>query len=160
MEEETVATPQQPQKPRQKVLLMGIGLLLIITLVGAGIFLRQRAADAQQKAESEPKVKAVLHLEQFIVNLADAERDRYLRVGIELGLDHSVGKENPKDGEASTNALIRDTILAVLSAQKSDDLLSAGGKEKLKGALVQKLHERIPMLGAKEIYFTDFLVQF
>ena len=160
MEEETIATPLEPKKPNWTVRLIGIGSVLVIAIGGAWFFLHQRTVAAQQKAESEPKIKAVLHLEEFIVNLADAERNRYLRVGIELGLDHAGGKEKPKDSEASTNALIRDTILSVLSTQKSDDLLSTDGKEKLKGDLVQKLHERIPILGAEEIYFTDFLVQY
>jgi flagellar FliL protein len=160
MAEETEIVTPQPKKPKRTVLLIGIVLILGMGIGGAWFFLRQRAVHAEQRAESGSKVQAVLHLEEFIVNLGDTEGGRYLRVGMELGLDHPIGKEKTDKDQVSSNALIRDTILAVLCARKSYDLLSPDGKEKLKEDLVQRLQARIPELGAKEIYFTDFLVQF
>ena len=56
-------------------------------------------------------------------------------------------------------ARIRDCILAVLSTWHSDALLAPEGKQKLKDELVHALQDRVPELGVKEIYFTDFLVQ-
>ena len=46
------------------------------------------------KDSHAPQVKGVLHLEPFVVNLADSEDNRFLRVGIDLGL----GNPSPRQG--------------------------------------------------------------
>jgi flagellar basal body-associated protein FliL len=56
-------------------------------------------------------------------------------------------------------ATIRDSILTVLAQCKSDDLLQPEGKLKLKRDLVNALNRDVPALQAREVYFTEFLVQ-
>jgi flagellar basal body-associated protein FliL len=101
------------------------------------------------------QVKGTLHLETFVLNLADPEQRCYLRVGIDLGLSREIGKgENaPPVGQ------VRDTILGVLAQSRVDDLLTAKGKVKLKEDLLHALQERVPGLGVEEVYFTEFLIQ-
>jgi len=100
-----------------------------------------------------------MHLEPFVVNLADAEDDRFLRVGIDLGLENQPSAKGGKgeEGEVPT-ARIRDCILTALSTWHSDALLAPDGKQKLKDDLVRALRGRVPELGVREVYFTDFLV--
>jgi flagellar FliL protein len=56
---------------------------------------------------------------------------------------------------------IKDTILKVLSSKKSEDVLTADGKERLKDELIEGLNEAVameePPLTA--IYFTEFIIQ-
>ncbi len=100
-------------------------------------------------------VKSSLHLETFVLNLADPEPRSYLRVGIDLGLSREMGRgEN-----APPVSAVRDTILGVLAQCRVDDLLTAKGKEKLKDDLLHALQAREPGLGVEEIYFTEFLIQ-
>ena len=99
-----------------------------------------------------------MHLDPFVVNLADPEENRFLRVGIDLGLENPFPAKESKEVEVPTPR-IRDSILAVLSTWHSDALLAPEGKQKLKDELVHALRERVPELGVKEVYFTDFLVQ-
>jgi flagellar basal body-associated protein FliL len=107
-----------------------------------------------------PQVAAVLHLEPFVVNLADPEENRFLRVGIDLGLETPVTAKGGKGGEGEVpTARIRDCILGVLSTWHSDALLVPEGKQKLKDELVHALRDKAPELGVREIYFNDFLVQ-
>jgi flagellar basal body-associated protein FliL len=54
---------------------------------------------------------------------------------------------------------IRDSILTVLSQCKSDELLQPEGKLKLKRDLINALNHDVPVLQAREVYFTEFLVQ-
>jgi flagellar FliL protein len=101
-----------------------------------------------------------MHLESFVVNLADSEENRFLRVGIDLGLENPLSAKEGKGGEGEVPiARIRDCILVVLSTWTSDALLAPEGKKKLKDELIRALRERAPELGVKEVYFTDFLVQ-
>jgi flagellar FliL protein len=56
-------------------------------------------------------------------------------------------------------ATIRDSIITVLAQCKSNDLLTPEGKLKLKSDLVSALNRDVPGLQAREVYFTEFLVQ-
>lgn len=104
--------------------------------------------------------KGVLHLEPFVVNLADPEENRFLRVGIDLGLERPLPGKEGKGGEGDVPAArIRDCILYVLSTWRSEALLAPEGKQKLKDEILRALQDRVPELGVKEVYFTDFLVQ-
>ncbi len=126
-------------------------------LAGTGWFGCKKTS-AAKKAPAE--VKVVMHLESFVVNLADADDGHYLRIGIDLGLTNPLTARNGQgEGAAVPTARIRDTILTVLSTCRSDALLAPDGKEKLKEELVRALRGRMPELGVKEVYFTDFLVQ-
>lgn len=96
-----------------------------------------------------------MHLETFVLNLADADQRSYLRIGIDLGLNQSA---KPAE-QAAPLAEVRDTILTVLSQAKVGDLLTPAGKTKLKQDLLRALQERMPGLGVEEVYFTEFLIQ-
>lgn len=108
--------------------------------------------------ETRTEVHALFQLEGFVVNLADTERNSFLRIGIELGLEHEP-EGGHEGGDAVPTARMRDAILAVLSTWESDALLTQEGKAKLKEQLVAILQERVPEMDVQEVYFTDFLVQ-
>jgi flagellar FliL protein len=136
-----------------------LGLAGLIAAASAGCKSTSPVSNSSGK-NSHAQVKAVLHLEPFVVNLADPEENRFLRVGIDLGLENALSAKEGKGGEGEVpTARIRDCILEVLSTWHSDALLAPEGKEKLKDELVRALRARAPELGVKEIYFTDFLVQ-
>jgi flagellar basal body-associated protein FliL len=115
-------------------------------------------AEAEVEEETRAEVHALFGLEGFVVNLADTERNSFLRIGIELGLEHEPEAGHGGD-DAVPTARMRDAILAVLSTWESDALLTQEGKAKLKEQLVAMLQERVPEMDVQEVYFTDFLVQ-
>jgi flagellar protein FliL len=157
---EQTATTQPPKKSGRTLLLVGTALLLAASLgAAAWLFFRQKAVQVKQPEGAASRIAAVFPLEEFIVNLGDPEGDRFLRVGLELGLDHAVAGKESKEEAASPKPILRDTIIAILSTRKSDELLSDDGKARLKKDLLRALEDRVPGLGVKEIYFTDFLVQ-
>jgi flagellar protein FliL len=138
------------------LVVLGVALLPIV----AGVGCRSSAPAAKGSKDSLPQVKFVLHLEPFVVNLADPEDNRFLRAGIDLGLANAPSGNSGKEGEGAVpTARIRDCILEIVSTWRSDALLAPQGKEKLKAELIQALRARAPEVGVKEIYFTDFLVQ-
>jgi flagellar basal body-associated protein FliL len=133
--------------------------LIAISIIGASGtgFLWFRHHKAAPKVEP-PKVTSVLHLETFIVNLADEDQQTFLRVGIDLGVTGPESKA--KEGEApQSSAPIRDVILGVLMATRSSDLATVDGKQKLKQQLLRQVNERLPSSHVQEIYFTEYLLQ-
>ena len=137
-----------------------LGLAMLTAAGSFGCKGSPPASSGRGKDARAPQVKAVLHLESFVVNLADPEENRFLRVGIDLGLESPLSAKEGKGGEGEVpTARIRDCILGVLSTWHSDALLAPEGKQKLKDDLVHALRARVPELGVREVYFTDFLVQ-
>jgi flagellar FliL protein len=143
------------------LLIVGVGLIGVVGIIG-WLLLRptKTVSESERKGPKEPEVKTVLHLENFVVNLADSDENRFLRVGIDLGLEKQLDdKGGREEGGSVPLARVRDTILGVLTTWRSDALLAPEGKEKLKQELLQALRRRVPELGVREVYFTDFLVQ-
>lgn len=146
--------------PNRLVIVLLVGFLV----VGGAAWLLWKSKGAKVetgKPPGKPKVQSVLKLEPFVLNLSDLEQKTYLRVTMELGLSKAAKKGKSEEaGESGPPvALVRDTILAVLSVGRSDELLTPEGKAKLKDDLLRALRKRAPELGAEEIYFTEFLIQ-
>lgn len=146
----------EPQKSSGKKWVVIVVATLMLGAVAGGFIWRGRK-HATAEAKQEPAVESVLHLETFVVNLADDER-AYLRIGIDIGMAHA--QQKAKEGQGvSPAAAVRDTILEVITTARSDELLSADGKQKLKERLLSALQKRVPAIEVREVYFTEFLIQ-
>lgn len=133
----------------------GLGVVLsIVMLAGAGIWF-WASHGTESSANQSVRVRSILHLETFVLNLADADQRSYLRVGIDLGIN----REAKRGEDLAPVAEVRDTILSVLGEAKGNDLMTTVGKAKLKADLLRALQERVPQIGAEEVYFTEFLIQ-
>jgi flagellar basal body-associated protein FliL len=144
---------QAPPTTRTGIIFLFV-LAAVVAALGAGFWGTQRTR-SEASTGGGGEVKGTLHLETFVLNLADPGQRSYLRVGIDLGLSRELGR-----GE---NALpvgpVRDTILGVLGQSQADELVTAKGKAKLKEDLLHALQQRVPGLGIEEVYFTEFLIQ-
>ncbi|WP_025209898.1 flagellar basal body-associated FliL family protein [Hippea sp. KM1] len=137
---------------------------------------KAQAAHEQAKEEPEPEPGPVVedapinesHLTPvvigpIIVNLADVGGDRYLKVKLVLLEAKKAAKKEKEEGEKTgislEDAVVRDTIISVLSAKTSDDLLSVSGKEELKNELVSAINQALHRNLVKKIYFLTFIIQ-
>jgi flagellar FliL protein len=139
---------------------LGVAAAVVLLVAAcAGWYLhRQSRSPTQPKPKADPQVRDVLHLEPFLVNLADPEGTRFLRVGIDLGLEREPTGERNRSAQMPI-ARTRDTILMVLTTYKAEVLLAPDGKAQLKDELTKALQQHVPELGVLEVYFTEFLVQ-
>jgi len=143
------ATPGS-SRPSTKVL---AGAVLAAATLGGGWYLQSRTSG--HAAAVAERSGTVLHLEPFVLNLADPDQRSYLRVGVDVQIAGTVRE----DARAASTARVRDTILTVLTQRGADELLSADGKSRLKKDLARSLQSRIPELQVEEVYFTEFLIQ-
>ena len=114
-------------------------LVVLVVLGGIGIYFWMRPARLSGGVASA--VLYTLPLEPFVVNLSGNERG-YLRMGIALGLSRT-----PAHKEDVPMAMVRDTILTILSAFKPEDFTAAEGKDKLKAQILQTLKLTKPEIG-------------
>lgn len=133
-------------------------LLFAVAIVGLGGWYwsaqLKQSANASADTQSGTRVKATVHLETFVVNLADREGRSYLRIGVDLGLGRTLSH-----GEDPPVARLRDAILSVLAAAKADDLLTSEGKVKLKSDVLQAVQQKAPDMDVQEVYLTEILIQ-
>jgi flagellar FliL protein len=94
-------------------------------------------------------------LETFIVNLADEERSRYLRITMDLELVEAT------DSEKLNQRLpqIRDRILMILPSKRFEEIASMEGKTALRDEIINKLNSLFPRAVVTNIFFTEFVVQ-
>jgi flagellar FliL protein len=101
-------------------------------------------------------VKHVIELPPFIVNLADTDQARYLRMTVSLGIGEGAESEKP---EPLFMTRVRNAMLAVLSEKSSEQILTAEGKAKLRKELLSAAQAASEEPEVKAIYITDFIVQ-
>jgi len=159
----TVASPTVvPARKSSSVLPIMLGFLGV---VGGGsvvwlVIDRNHTAEASRATDLSQAPRYLIHLEGFTVNLADPEETHFLRITLDLGVDHlPEGADREKLLTYLPLARIRDSILSVLTLCKADILLTPEGKSQLKKDLVKALNQNVPELGVREVYFTEFLVQ-
>ncbi len=149
-------------KIRIFIVLAGV---LVLALAGTGFFVLKGKSGGDKHKEAPPEPEHLMTLEPFILNLADADSARYLKMEISLGVKgevpaaggghggHGGGGEDPKI------TVIRDTIIRVTSSHTYRELLSAEGKEKLKKELREAIEHAVEGLEVSNVYFTSFAMQ-
>ena len=168
MAEEQAATAEQ--KPRSKklwfiligvVILGGAGALGYRMVFPAGPTKSHPGSDSQQEAAAQATgkmsdVKSTLTLDSFLVNLADKEDMRFVKAQFQLGMAEPAA-ELPKDPVIL--AATRDAIISLLSAKRSDEILTPEGKQELRKEIRNRVNAILPKGKVNEVYIVDFVVQ-
>ena len=140
--------------------------LLMMGMMGAGFFMlwskmnmvqQPVIAGQQDPAEEvqENTIGPLFPLNTFIVNLADKDSKRYLRVKIEMELTNEEAEQEVEKRLPQ----VRDNILMIIPTRTFEDLNSAGGKIELRDELLSKLNALLMENYIKNIYFTEFVIQ-
>ncbi|MEN6370661.1 MAG: flagellar basal body-associated FliL family protein [Armatimonadota bacterium] len=132
-------------------------IILVVSLVGAGAFLK-----FGKKGKSAPKPVELTEwkLDEFVVNLADADESRYLKIDVSLSVEGA--PKGGGEGEKAANpeeAKVRDTVIDVLSSKKYSDLLTEKGKTVLKEELKKQLNSVLKQTKVHDVFFTSFTMQ-
>ncbi len=168
----------KPKKKGKKLLLI-VGLLIVLLIGGGGGFyfwsrathVQAKGAETGHKEEKhaakkedgekfslpeDGEVKSVVELPPFIVNLADAEQARYLRLTVSVGIGDEGGEEKP---DSLFLTRVKNAMLSVLTTKTSNDVLTVEGKQKLRQELLQAAQAASEEPKVEAIYITDFIVQ-
>lgn len=118
----------------------------------------KKGASASLRLPDDSKVKQIIELQPFIVNLADPNEARYLRLVVSLGIGGEEEGEAEKPDPLFTTR-IRNAMLAVLTARTSEEVLSNEGKAKLRRDLLRAARMAGKDAHVEAIYITEFIVQ-
>ena len=177
MPEEAVEEPV-PEKPQKSGAILKILLIVLLALVssaGGGLVTfmlvkrtlnvnaEAKPADKKDEDEREKIAKmleksAVLPLEPFVVNLADPEAPRYLRIKVSLMVDDKSKSKELADNQA-LQLKVRDIILQSLTAKTSHDIINEEGKNKLRHEIQEKISVYFQQPKLVDVMFTEFVIQ-
>jgi flagellar protein FliL len=160
-----------PKKSSLKKWLILGGLVFILLAAGGGAvifflpeylpeplnFLGHKPAtgSAAHKKPPEEERGYIYTMDPFIVNLADVEQNRYLKIRINL----ESRKPEANEEFSKKLPLIKDTILTILSQKKSEELFPSSGKENLKAEMLRSVNPNLVEFKIKAVYFTEFVIQ-
>jgi flagellar FliL protein len=170
------AVQAAPEKKKSKKLLMMIALVVVLLAGGGAGFYYSRVRAPSQAAkgttdknerpddhsgktehaeDGEAEVTQVIELQPFIVNLADKNESRYLRMTISLG----VAEEGEHKVDPLFTTRVRNAILATISTQTSEQVLTVEGKAALRKEMLNAAKAAASKPEVLTIYITDFIIQ-
>jgi flagellar protein FliL len=118
----------------------------------------EKAEGDQEKVAEMLEKSAVLPLEPFVVNLADTDAARYLRIKVSLMVDDKTKEKELAENQALQNK-VRDVILQSLTAKNSRDLINEEGKNKLRHEIQEKIGIYFHEPKLVDVMFTEFVIQ-
>jgi flagellar protein FliL len=154
--------------PKKKSKLVWILLVVALVVLGGGgagayWYFSRSAAPAEGKEAKAPEHEetsepGLVELEPFVVNLADAGGQRYVRVAMRL-LTHDEEQAAEVKENAVATAKLRAAILELLSMQTAEGLVTAEGKNELKKAIAERAAHAVHELKVTDVLFVEFIVQ-
>jgi len=146
----------------KKMMMLGlVGVLLLGGGGGAAWFFMggekeegKHAKDTHEEAYVE-EPGPVMELDPFLLNLADRDEQRFLKVSIKLELDRP---EEETDFPNKVPA-IRDALLVLLSSKESQLLRTVNGKRRIREEIMIRVNGVMSKGKIANVFFTDFIIQ-
>ncbi|WP_456342003.1 flagellar basal body-associated FliL family protein [Thermovibrio sp.] len=159
---------QERESKGGKKKLIFILLFLILAAVGGGAAYKFLVLDKKNEQTKEKQAEKIIEeikatenvgvmfdLGTFVVNLADPDIERYLKVSVVLEL-----KDQKVQAEAQKRLPeIKDAITTLLLTKKSSEIRTPEGIEFLKEEIAKRVNAILPLGGVKNVYFTEFIIQ-
>ncbi len=160
MAKEEEGVPAEVSVKKKSPVKLIIFIVVAVLVIGGGVagglyFFGHKDAEKKEEKHAAPLVGPLWSLEPFIVNLADNQGERYLKVVMQLELsDPAVVPDmeilKPK---------IRDNILDLLTAKTYTELMEPAGKQRLRDEIVLRVNSFLTKGKILKVYFTEFVVQ-
>lgn len=156
VEEQQNEQEQSPPKSSgKKKLLIPLIALVLLGGGGTGAYLKFFHSSGSSEAKTAPETAVIKDMDTLIVNLADSNEKRYLKVTMKAKLNSKAAEEE----FTARNFEMRDIILMILSGKSVDDVATPEDKLQLKQDLITSLNHALKKGQVQDIYFTEFLIQ-
>lgn len=160
-EEDEEIVPDNPpvkKKSIKKIIIIGVIALVVLAAGTFGaIYFLTHVGNVKKAATPEPRplIGNMWAIDPFIVNLADNQGERYLKVVMQLEVSDpliipQLEQLKPK---------LRDNIMDLLTAKTYSELMDVSGKQRLRDEIVLRLNSFLAKGGIVKVYFTEFVIQ-
>lgn len=161
---EPAETDPIPVKGKSRTMLFVIIGIVVVAVIGAvaayalGVFSKSIPDAGKDDAEQATPVKSagpLVALKPFIVNLADEDDNRYLKVTVELEVKDASVEAACEERAAK----IKDVMISLFSSKTFDQIRDIKGKIKLRQEITTRLDEILGTKAIRQVFFTEFIVQ-
>lgn len=160
---EQAENTEEPKKKSRLMLFIVIGLVLIL-IAGGGFFVyTQILSSSPEKEEKQQTTKTdnlepvgkMFALEPFVVNLADPQGKRYLKIKINMEL------KDPKAVERAEklSPKLRDIVIMMISSLAFEEVMTSEGKLRIREELRTRFNRVLKPYKVEHIYFSEFVIQ-
>lgn len=158
------AAEQSPKKKSRTTLFIVFGMLILL-LGGGGFFayskfLAPKPPPAETAENADAKTPAgsmgeIFSLEPFVVNLADPQGKRYLKLQIKIEVADPLVLEKAAKSEPK----MRDMVIMMLTSLSFEEVMTPEGKIRIRDELLERFNQIMRPDRINNIYFTEFVVQ-
>jgi flagellar FliL protein len=150
--------PVKKKLPLKMIIIVVVALIVVGGGVAGGLyFFSHKGGDDKKKEEKHPAplVGPLWSLDPFIVNLADNQGERFLKVVMQMEL-------SAPEVNAELEILkpkVRDNILDLLTSKTYADLMEPAGKQRLRDEIILRVNSFLTKGTILKVYFSEFVVQ-
>lgn len=148
-------TKVKARPPIVKWTIIGLSVVFVLCSVAGAAYYYFSVYSQTKKPTVQAVIGTFWPMEPFIVNLQDANGDRYLKLVLQLEV-------SDPEGVKELNMLkpkLRDNILDLLSAKTYRELMDVSGKQRLKEEITIRINSFLTTTKVSRVYFTEFIVQ-
>ncbi len=154
---------------KKVIVISVVAVFLFMAAIGGGFFMlwskmsqmnapgtEVTATGEDEEGEEEADTIGPMYsLNSFVVNLAEAGSNRYLRVTMELELDNELLKTELEQRLPQ----VRNAMLMILPTKKTADINTVDGKLAMRDQLIDEINSFLTTGEVTNIYFTEFVIQ-
>lgn len=154
-QEAQVAEPRKKSKMKFVIIIAAAVVVLLAAGVSGWYFFSKSPSDKHEIKEKKSAVIAVWPMEAFIVNVADTNGDRYLKLVVQL----EVTDQGTITELEQLKPRLRDSILDLLTSKPYKDLIDPSGKQRLREDIAGRVNNALTKGKVTKVYFTEFVMQ-
>lgn len=154
-------TEEQDQQPKAKkglpikwIIIISMALLVVAAGAVTGYYFFSKT-QSKKPPEQKPAVITIWPMEAFIVNIADAGGERYLRLVVQIELSEPGAVAELEQ----IKPRLRDSILDLLTPKTYKELMDLAGKQRLREDIAGRVNNALTKGKVTRVYFTEFVVQ-
>ncbi len=137
--------------------------VILLAVAGGGFFFFVASGNKAQNTETQEEVKKkeekpkVFYQfeDSFIVNLAETNAERYLKVTPVF----EVESEEVQNEITEKLPQIKDILITIFSSKTLDEVTTLSGKDRLKQEIIDKVNEVLSKGKVTRVFFSDFVIQ-
>ncbi len=148
--------PEEPKKNSILKWIIIISIVLAVVIAGAiaGFYFFTKA-EVKKPAAEKPAVLTIWPMDAFIINIAETNGERYLKIVMQLEVsDPAVVAELEQ-----LKPRLRDSILDLLTPKTYKELMDLSGKQRLREDIAGRINNILQRGKVTKVYFTDFVIQ-
>jgi flagellar FliL protein len=136
------------------IIIIAMALLIVTAGAAAGYYFFSKTQSIKEP-EQKPAVITIWPMEAFVVNLADAGGERYLKLVIQL----EVSEPGAVAELEQIRPRLRDSILDLLTPKTYKELMDLAGKQRLREDIAGRVNNALSKGKVTRVYFTEFVIQ-